>query len=86
PVTLRDALVVGGCLLAEPGSLPALWRLVKCLPRAVRKRRQIMSRRKASDERLASWFVEQPPSRPLTAPAARSGAVASEVSSVFSEV
>jgi GT2 family glycosyltransferase len=65
PMTLRDLLVVGGCLLSEPGSLPAFWRIAKCFRRALAKRRQIMSRRKASDDYMASWFRERPRSHPL---------------------
>jgi GT2 family glycosyltransferase len=65
PVTLRDLLVVGGCLLGEPGSLPAFWQLARCFGRALDKRRQIMNRRKASDEYMASWFREHPWSEPI---------------------
>jgi GT2 family glycosyltransferase len=56
PATSRDLLVAGGCLFYEPGSLPAFWRLARCLPRAIAKRRRIMKRRVASDEYLAIWF------------------------------
>ncbi len=61
--TLRDLLVIGGCLFYEPGSLPALWHTLGCLPRALAKRRHIMERRVASDEYLATWFHVR--SRPL---------------------
>jgi GT2 family glycosyltransferase len=61
--TLRDLLVIGGCIFYEPGSLPALWHTVRCWPRAMGKRRRIMERRIASDEYLAIWF--QVRSRPL---------------------
>jgi hypothetical protein len=63
PATFRDFLVVGGCLFYEPSSLPALWRLARCLPRAIAKRRRIMKRRVAGDEYLATWFHVK--SRPL---------------------
>jgi len=63
PATFRDFLVVGGCLFYEPSSLPAFWRLARCLPRAIAKRRRIMKRRVASDEYLATWFHVK--SRPL---------------------
>src|SRR5579884_945587 len=43
PVTMRDLLVVGGCLLWEPTSLPAFWQLAKCMPRALRQRQWIMA-------------------------------------------
>jgi GT2 family glycosyltransferase len=54
--TARDLLVIGGCLLYEPRSLPAFWRAARCLPRALAKRRRIMERRRAPDKYLASWF------------------------------
>lgn len=65
PVTLRDLLVIGGCLLSEPGSLPAFWQAARCLPRALAKRRHIMSRRKASDDYMAGWFLGRRRSQPL---------------------
>ena len=60
PATARDLLVVGGCLLWEQRSLPAFWRIVKCLPRALRHRRWIMARRRVTDESLAQWFSPEP--------------------------
>jgi GT2 family glycosyltransferase len=56
PATARDLLVLGGCLLWEQRSLPAFWRILMCLPRAIGKRRRIMQRRRVSDESLAQWF------------------------------
>jgi GT2 family glycosyltransferase len=63
--TARDLLVIGACLLYEPGSLPAFGRLTLCLRRAWAERRRIMKRRIATDEYLASWFHTEPTSRPL---------------------
>ena len=65
PATARDLLVIGGCLLWEPGSLPAFWHMALCLPRALAKRRRIMQRRRVSDEYLSSWFDANPASQPL---------------------
>jgi len=59
-MTLRDLAVIGGTLVAEPASLPAFWRLAKCLPRALRARRTIMQRRRIDDETLAGWFSFEP--------------------------
>jgi GT2 family glycosyltransferase len=64
-VTIRDLAVVAGCLLAEPESLPAFWNLARCLRRSLAKRRQIMSRRRASDDYIAAWFSRYPVTRPL---------------------
>jgi GT2 family glycosyltransferase len=60
PMTLRDLLVIGGAVLVEPASLPAFWRLAKCLPQALRARRVIMSRRRIDDATLAGWFSFRP--------------------------
>jgi GT2 family glycosyltransferase len=65
PMTARDLLVIGGCVLTEPKSLPAFWRLATCLPRTLKKRRWIMSRRRATDENLAQWFSTRPSTQPV---------------------
>jgi len=65
PMTLRDLVVVGGCLLWEPTSLPAFWHLARLLPRALRRRHAIMSRRRANDAELARWFSFQPVAHPV---------------------
>lgn len=66
--TGRDLLVIGGCLMNETSSLPAFLDLAKSLPRAIRARRAIMSRRKISDEELAGWFDFSSTSWPLASP------------------
>ena len=65
-VTARDAVVLAACLVCEQSSLPAFWRLAKCFPRALRRRSEIMRRRRVSDEALAAWFNSEPSYRPLT--------------------
>ncbi len=65
PATLRDLMVVGGCLVAEPRSLPAFWHIARCLHRALRNRRFIMSRRRVEDDELARWFRAEPAAQPL---------------------
>ena len=60
PMTLRDLIVVAGALVAEPGSLPAFWHLARCMPRALRARRIIMSRRRIDDAALEGWFSFAP--------------------------
>jgi GT2 family glycosyltransferase len=67
PATLRDLLVVGGCLLWEHKSLPAFWRIAECLPGALSRRRWIMNRRRVTDESLAEWFSAKPSARPVSA-------------------
>jgi GT2 family glycosyltransferase len=56
PATLRDLVVISGCLLYEPTSLPAFWHIAKSLRRAFQQRRLIMSRRRVDDRALARWF------------------------------
>jgi GT2 family glycosyltransferase len=77
-MTLRDLLVIGGCLLHEPRSLPAFWRIAQCWRRAWRQRQWIMSRRRAADEELARWFQFEPvamPAGPFRAVAVGSGEI-----------
>jgi GT2 family glycosyltransferase len=58
--TARDAVVFGACLICEQSSLPAFWQIVKCLKRTIARRREIMRRRRVSDDALALWFSGQP--------------------------
>jgi hypothetical protein len=60
PVTTRDLVVIGGCLLREWGSLaafPRVWRLRKS---ALAKRREIMRRKRVGDAYIAAWFTGTP--------------------------
>src|SRR5262249_48619375 len=65
PATARDLLVVGGCLLWEQSSLPAVWHLAASLARALRQRGWIMARRRVNDESLAQWFKTEPSAQPV---------------------
>ena len=65
PSTLRDLLVIGGAVVAEPRSLPAFWYLAKCLPQALRDRKTIMGRRRIDDATLAGWFSFRPVAHPV---------------------
>jgi GT2 family glycosyltransferase len=56
PMTARDVVVVAGCLLMEPRSLPAFWQVAKCWGTMWKRRREIMSRRRVSEQDLARWF------------------------------
>ncbi len=64
PITLRDIVVVGCCLLYEHYSLKAFWHVVRSWPRLLAKRRWIMARKRVSDEYMAAWFQYHPVSRP----------------------
>jgi GT2 family glycosyltransferase len=66
-MTLRDLMVIGGCVFTEPASLEAFWGVARCWGRAWRQRRWIMERRRASEEELAKWFQFDPASIPFSA-------------------
>ena len=68
-ITTRDLVVVGCCLLYEHSSLKAFWYVAKNWRRVLEKRREIMNRRRVSDEYMASWFSYTPVSKPAKAPA-----------------
>jgi GT2 family glycosyltransferase len=68
-ITTRDLVVVGCCLLYEHSSLKAFWYVAKNWRRVLDKRREIMNRRRVSDEYIASWFSYKPVSKPAKAPA-----------------
>ena len=66
PITLRDMVVIGGCLLREWSSLPAFAMLIRLLPQTWRKRREIMRRKRTNDAVMRQWFSERPVSYPAT--------------------
>jgi GT2 family glycosyltransferase len=70
-ITARDIVVVGCCLVREQSSLKAFGYVAKNWRRVLAKRRHIMSRRRVTDEYLASWFSYAPVSRPAPKPSAR---------------
>jgi len=71
-ITVRDVVVIGACLLHEHSSLKAFLYLARNWKRVIAKRHEIMRRRKAKDDYIASWFSYQPVSRPAPRPSARS--------------
>jgi GT2 family glycosyltransferase len=75
-ITGRDLVVLGACLLHEHSSLKAFAYLARNWKRVWAKREEIMKRRRAKDEYIASWFSYRPVSRPAPRPTARSMAKA----------
>ncbi|HVW08722.1 MAG TPA: glycosyltransferase family 2 protein [Bryobacteraceae bacterium] len=63
-ITARDIVVVSCCLLWEHTSLRAFSFVFSNWRRVMEKRREIMSRRRVSDEYMASWFSFHPVSKP----------------------
>ncbi|HVY93097.1 MAG TPA: glycosyltransferase family 2 protein [Bryobacteraceae bacterium] len=63
-ITARDIVVVSCCLLWEHTSLRAFSFVFSNWRRVMEKRREIMSRRRVSNEYMASWFSFQPVSKP----------------------
>jgi GT2 family glycosyltransferase len=70
-ITSRDLVVLGACLLHEHSSLKAFTYLLGNCRRVWSKRREIMRRRRAKDDYIASWFSYEPVSRPAPRPTAR---------------
>jgi len=66
PITFRDLLVLGGCLVRERSSLRAFTLVLKSLRKAWRKRRIISNRRRVSEAYMAHWFSRQPVSFPAS--------------------
>ena len=66
PMTMRDLAVVAGCLVMEQRSLPAFWRVAQCWGATWERRREIMSRRRVSDEALMRWFRFELAGEPLS--------------------
>jgi GT2 family glycosyltransferase len=64
PITFRDLVVVGCCLLYEHYSLKAFWHILRSWPRLLAKRRWIMARKRVSDDYMAAWFHYHPVSQP----------------------
>jgi GT2 family glycosyltransferase len=63
-ITARDLVVLGCCIVREQTSLKALWYVASNWRRFMAKRDEIMARRRASDDYIASWFAYEPVSRP----------------------
>jgi GT2 family glycosyltransferase len=70
-ITTRDIVVVACCLLREQSSLKAFAYVAMNWRRVLEKRREIMRRRRVTDEYLASWFSYSPVSLPAPKPPAR---------------
>jgi GT2 family glycosyltransferase len=64
PITMRDLMVIGGCLLWEFRSLKAFWLVFRAWGRTWQKRREIMRRRRATDAEIAGWFEGRFGNRP----------------------
>jgi len=63
-ITARDIVVASCCLIYEHYSLRAFWHVLKSWRRTWEKRKQIMARKRVSDEYMAGWFRFEPVSRP----------------------
>jgi len=63
-ITARDLVVLGACILREQSSLQAFWYVAKNWKRVLAKRREIMKRKRVTDDYIAGWFRYDPVSRP----------------------
>ncbi len=59
----RDLIVIGCCLLWEHSSLKAFWFLARNWSSTMRKRKQVMGRKRVSDRYMESWFSYEPVSK-----------------------
>lgn len=64
---LRNLLVFAGVMLRERGSLPAIGDVLKLLPRALRTRRAVLTRARASGREISRWFRDLPYTEELEA-------------------
>jgi GT2 family glycosyltransferase len=64
PILLRDALILGYCLLVRPRLLSGLGVLWTRRDAIRRKRRRIQSRRRIGDAEMVRWFCNKPRSYP----------------------
>jgi hypothetical protein len=63
-ITARDFVVFCCCMVYEHYSLRAFWKVMRAWRGVLEKRRQIMARKRVSDEYMAGWFHYEPVSRP----------------------
>jgi GT2 family glycosyltransferase len=66
-ITLRDLVVIGACFIYEFHSLRAFALIARAWRRTFSKRRDIMRRRRATNESIARWFSFDPVSFPAPA-------------------
>ncbi len=59
PVTFRDTAVIGYVFAREWRSIPALYYVIRHLPRLWRKRLKIQARRRIDDSMLMPWFYNR---------------------------
>jgi GT2 family glycosyltransferase len=63
-ITCRDLVVVTCCLVREHSSLKAFGLIVRNWRRVLEKRKEIMRRKRVTDDYIASWFSYDPVSKP----------------------
>jgi len=56
-ITLRDCMVIAGCLLREHSSLRGFAIVARLWRKTWAKRRVIMQKRRVSNEYMAAWFT-----------------------------
>jgi GT2 family glycosyltransferase len=65
PVTSRDLLIVGYCLLMDRRLLTGFWRLWTIRKSTWAKRRTIQAHRRVGEDAMFSWFSDQPVTRSI---------------------
>jgi GT2 family glycosyltransferase len=75
PVTYRDTLILGYCLLIDRRLLTGFGRVWQVRKAVWAKRRHIQARRRVGEDAMFSWFSDQPVTRPVEGiPASQSAA------------
>lgn len=64
PSLFRDLIILGGVFLTEWSSIGAFGDLLRLLPRTLRKRRSVLSRRRRPGWEIARWFRRRPYAEP----------------------
>jgi len=73
-ITFRDLVVLGCCITREQSSLKAFWYVARNWRRVLEKRREIMARKRVSDQEMAAWFSYKPVSKPAPVTPVRASA------------
>jgi GT2 family glycosyltransferase len=65
PITIRDLGALGYVLVCEQSSLRAVPTIFHALPNALKVRKTLHNRRRATPQAVRSWFSNRPTSRPV---------------------
>jgi GT2 family glycosyltransferase len=67
PVTKRDLMIVGYCILIDRRLLSGFWRIWRIRKSVWDKRKKIQDRRRVNEGEMLSWFSDHPIAKPVEA-------------------